>query len=139
MLTTCPSPPPTIFGQTFNTLSTNFCFICQVRVFLMHDSTLTFIHYMLWLPGVARDDSNEVLKRVFSLKFSLMNKVCWDSQTSLTLFTHPIPRGGVLGQKKPRTFLPSRTTSVPNFIAIRPAGRISIENTHTHKPTLSFI
>ena len=100
MLTTCPSPPPTIFGQTFNTLSTNFCFICQVRVFLMHDSTLTFIHYMLWLPGVARDDSNEVLKRVFSLKFSLMNKVCWDSQTSLTLFTHPIPRGGGTGSKK---------------------------------------
>ena len=46
-----------------------------------------------------------------------------------TPFTHPIP---------PRTFPPLRTTSMPNFILIRPAVWISIEtdrqtDTQTHK------
>ena len=35
------------------------------------------------LPGVARDDSNEVLKRVSRLKCSQMTKVCWDGQTHI--------------------------------------------------------
>ena len=35
----------------------------------------------------------------------------------------------------PKNLPPSRTTSVPNFILIRPAFWISIENRHTHRQT----
>ena len=44
-------------------------------------SRVVNISNLPWLPSIAWDDSNEVLKRVFSLNFSLMSKVCWDSQT----------------------------------------------------------
>ena len=43
--------------------------------------------------------------------------------------------GGVLGQKKPKNLPPSRTTSMPNFVLIRPAIWISVENTQTHRHT----
>ena len=54
-----------------------------------------------------------------------------------TPFMHPVPGGYRV--KKPRTFPPLRTTSVPNFIRIYPAVWISVENKHTNKPTLHFI
>ena len=49
----------------------------------------------------------------------------------------PCTRGwGVLGWYPPRTFLPSRTTYLPNFIKIHPAVWISIENIQIHCPPL---
>ena len=43
-----------------------------------------------------------------------------------------VPGGGTgSNPPPPRTFPPSRTTSVPNFVPIRPAVWISIENRHT--------
>ena len=56
-------------------------------------------------------------------------------ETPRTPFMHSILRGvGVLGWKTPRTFLPLRTTYVPNFIKIHPVVWISIENIHIHCP-----
>ena len=90
---------------------------------------------MLWLPGVARDDSNEVLKRVFSLKFSLMNKVCWDSQTSLTLFTHPIPRqGGGTGSKKTKN-LPALEDHLRAKFHRNPSSGSDFYREHTYTQT----
>ena len=45
--------------------------------------------------------------------------------------THPIPRGGGIGNPQEPS-PPSRTTTVPNLIVICPAIWISIENKHTH-------
>ena len=56
-----------------------------------------------------------------------------------TPFLHPVPAGvGGTGPKKPRTFPPLRTTSVPNFIAIHQVVWISTENKHTDRKTLPF-
>ena len=48
-----------------------------------------------------------------------------------TPFTHPIPWGGGYQADPPRTFLPLRTTSVPNFVLIYAVVWILIENTHS--------
>ena len=54
-----------------------------------------------------------------------------------TPFMHPVPGVGGTRLNLP----PSRTTSVPNFIPIRPAVWISIENRHTdrHKHIALYI
>ena len=61
------------------------------------------------------------------------------TKMQLMLQRHPIPRvWGVPGQP-PRTFQPSRTTSMPNYIPIRPKVWTSIKNTHTSCPLYSRI
>ena len=71
----------------------------------------------------------------------LFNKVFakthgWGSRGTLYPLYAPRTRGvGVPVRNPPRTFPPSRTTSVPNFVPIRPAVWISIENRHTHTQT----
>ena len=60
-------------------------------------------------------------------------------EATWTPFMHPIPRvWGVPGQP-PRTFQPSKTTSMPNYIPIRPKVWTSIKNTHTSCPLYSRI
>ena len=39
----------------------------------------------------------------------------------------------------PRTFLPSRTTSMPNFVQIRPEVWIYIDNIHTHRDIALYL
>ena len=47
---------------------------------LFPESIIGLIYVILGLPGVAQDDSNEVIK-ILGLKFCFITKVCGDSQT----------------------------------------------------------
>ena len=63
----------------------------------------------------------------------------WGSRAPWTPFMHPVPKGGGgTGSKPPKNLPPLTTTSIPNFVPIRPAIWIPIESTHPYRQTLPF-
>ena len=98
--------------------------------------TLQLLYYKLSRstsgPGPPRAENvTHPTKLGVPCKFCLLS-FCQNARLRLQrLPGRPGPGGWeVLGQPPPRTFLLSRTTYVPYFIQIRPAVRISIQNTH---------